>query len=104
MNLQITEQELELINEQGSFQRPIDKCSFEAFVFKYEMISKFVIKKDFDKLKQKDINKAFEGNIFRTLLAFNEFKSVSVEDQTTIYTDIKILVSEDSKNFLIYLE
>lgn len=104
MNLTISQQELELVNEQEYFERPINKGTFEALVFKPEMISKFVIRKNLKQLRNKDLKKAFQGNVFRTLLAFNEFKTVSVEDQTTIYTDVKIIVSEDSNNFLIYLK
>ena len=104
MNLKISQQELELAKDKGMIERPINKGTFEALVHLPEDIVKALTRKDFKTIRNKDLKKAFETQLFRLLLAFNPFTSVSVEDQTTIYTDIKILVSEDKKNFQIYLK
>lgn len=104
MNLKLSQQELELANEKGMIERPVNKGTFEALVYRPEDICKRMLRKDFKTIRNKDIQKAFKTDLFRLLLAFNPFDSVSVNDQRTIYTEVKIIVSEDSKNFQIYLK
>ena len=104
MNLKISQQELELVNDKGMIERPVNKGTFEALVYMPNLICRSLMIKDFEDTKNKEIQKALKTNLFRMLLAFNPFESVSVEDQRTIYTEVKIIVSEDSKNFQIYLK
>lgn len=105
MNLQITEQELEQANEQGFFKRPISVQSFKDLAFKPEMISKLILLEDIENLSEDKIKKSFEeGSLFRTMLAYKEFKTVSNGNQSTIYTTVYCTVSEDSKQFKVYLK